>query len=188
MYDELIKDYLNASAEAVNELGGISKDIAAAADIIIRSIKEEGKIIIFGNGGSAADSQHFATELVARFRKDRPSLNAVALTTNSSMLTAIGNDYGFKNVFKRQVEAMGRRNDTAVAISTSGNSENILEGARSAKEAGLKVIAFTGADGGKLAELADVSIKPASALTSHVQECHLIAYHLICHIIEEELF
>ncbi|MEA3506278.1 MAG: SIS domain-containing protein [Elusimicrobiota bacterium] len=188
MYDELIWDYLKTSAEAVGQLGDISEDIAAAANIIIRSIREEGKIIIFGNGGSAADSQHFATELVARFRKDRPSLNAVALTTNSSMLTAIGNDDGFRNIFKRQVEAIGRRGDAAVAISTSGNSENILEGARAAKEAGLKIIAFTGAAGGELAEIADVSIKPASGITSHVQECHLIAYHLICYIIEEELF
>ncbi|MDA3792570.1 MAG: SIS domain-containing protein, partial [Elusimicrobia bacterium] len=118
MYEEIVRDYLQTSAEAAGELREKTESISQAARIIIDTYRDSGKVIIFGNGGSAADSQHFATELVARFRKARAPLNAVALTTNSSMLTAIGNDSGFKYIFKRQLEAVARKGDTAVAIST----------------------------------------------------------------------
>lgn len=177
MYEKIIRDYIKTSTDTVVMFQDDIKGITEAADIIIKAYRNDGKVIIFGNGGSAADSQHFATELVSRFRKDRAPLNAVALTTNSSMLTAIGNDIGFKDIFKRQIEAIARPDDAAVAISTSGNSENIVEAAAAAADVGLKLIAFIGADGGKLENYADAAIKPSTSVTSHIQECHLIAYH-----------
>lgn len=143
-----------------------------------------GKVLAFGNGGSASDAQHFAAELVGRFERDRPGMAAVALTTDASILTSVANDYGYERVFARQVEALGRRGDVALAISTSGGSPSVIEGARAARAAGLVVIALTGKDGGALGGLADVHVNVAHGTTARVQEVHIMLLHAICGIVE----
>jgi D-sedoheptulose 7-phosphate isomerase len=185
---ELISDYIKTSSTVIESLNGLSDKIAGAAVLMVEAAKQGKKIIIFGNGGSAADSQHIATELVSRFRKERKAIPAIALTTNTSSLTAIGNDYDFDSVFSRQLEALAVENDVAIAISTSGNSSNVIKGARLAQEKKVKVVALTGESGGKLAEHADVLINIPSKVTSHIQEGHLAVYHMLCCLVEESLF
>ena len=154
----------------------------------INSYRNNGKILIAGNGGSAADAQHFAGELVSRFHFDRPALSAIALTTDSSILTAIGNDYGYEDVFARQIEAHGRSGDVFIAISTSGNSSNILKAIQTAKAIGLVVIGLTGRSGGKMKDMCDVCLCAPSDSTPRIQECHLFFEHTLCACIEESLF
>lgn len=154
----------------------------------IKSYRNNGKILIAGNGGSAADAQHFAGELVSRFHFDRPALSAIALTTDSSILTAIGNDYGYEDVFARQIEAHGRSGDVFIAISTSGNSSNILKAIQTAKAIGLVVIGLTGRSGGKMKDMCDVCLCAPSDSTPRIQECHLFFEHTLCACIEESLF
>ena len=154
----------------------------------IASYRSNGKLIIAGNGGSAADAQHFAGELVSRFNFDRPPLSAIALTTDSSILTAIGNDYGYENVFARQIQAHGRTGDVFIAISTSGNSPNILKAIEAAKSIGLVVIGLTGRSGGKMKDMCDVCLCAPSDSTPRIQECHLFFEHTLCACIEESLF
>jgi D-sedoheptulose 7-phosphate isomerase len=151
------------------------------------TLKRGGTIYIAGNGGSAADAQHFAAELVGRFLKERKGYAAVALTTDSSALTAIGNDYGFEKVFRRQLEALGTPNDCFVGITTSGNSPNILAALEYAKEIGMDSIALTGRDGGRSKELATVSVVVPSESTAHIQELHLMMYHAWCLKLEQLL-
>lgn len=157
------------------------------ANALIETLSGGGKILIFGNGGSAADSQHIAAELISRFRRERAALPAVALTTDTSILTAIGNDYGFEGIFSRQIEALGRRGDAALAISTSGNSPNVLRAVRTARELGMRTIGFTGEDGGKLGECVDICFRVPSRSTPHIQEAHIAAAHALCEVIEEAL-
>jgi D-sedoheptulose 7-phosphate isomerase len=145
------------------------------------------KILTFGNGGSAADAQHFAGELVGRYLRDRPGLPAIALTTDPSILTAVGNDLGFDLVFRRQVEALGQRGDVAVAISTSGRSPNVLEAVRLAKERGLVTVALTGGGGGRLAGMVDYLIDVPHASTPRIQEVHGMVVHVLCQIVEEAI-
>lgn len=159
-------------------------DIARAVDACVASLRAGGKILFAGNGGSAADAQHWAGELVSRFYYDRPGLAAVALTTDSSILTAIGNDYGYDYTFARQVEALGRAGDVLVAISTSGNSPNILRAAEAARARGMRVLGFTGRGGGKLAPLSDICFRMPSDETPRIQEGHEIVGHLLCALIE----
>ncbi len=161
--------------------------IAEAAQMIINSIKSGGKLLLFGNGGSAADSQHMAAELVGRFKKERVGLPAIALTTNTSSLTAIANDYSYESVFSRQIEALGKAGDVAVGISTSGDSKNVTEAARKAKRMGLKFIALTGGSGGVLAGLSDLAIVVPSKDTPRIQECHLLIIHILCELVENGL-
>ena len=158
--------------------------IVAAVEAVNACFQKGGKVIFFGNGGSAADSQHIAAEFIGRFQKERRSLPAIALTTDSSILTALGNDYGFEVVFARQIEGIGKENDVAVAISTSGNSANVLAGARQAKKMGLKVIGLSGGDGGKLAPLCDINLIVPSKVTARVQESHICIAHAICELVE----
>ncbi len=155
------------------------------AGLLNRALREGGKILLFGNGGSAADSQHIAAELVSRFRRERAALPAIALTTDTSILTAIGNDYGFGEVFARQVEALGQEGDVALGISTSGNSPNVLNAIRKAAEIGMKTVGFTGQDGGKLKECVDICFRVPSQSTPHIQEVHMAAAHALCNVIEE---
>jgi D-sedoheptulose 7-phosphate isomerase len=152
------------------------------------AIRSGGKIIFFGNGGSAADAQHLATELVVRFVRDRAPIAALALTTDTSALTAIGNDLGFDALFSRQIAALGSERDVAIAISTSGNSENVLRGARQAKAQGIPVAALSGRTGGKLAEVADVLLLVPSDTTARIQEMHILLGHALCDALERELF
>ena len=165
----------------------ISK-LAEVSSICINTFKKDGKLLIAGNGGSAADAQHFAGELVSRFLFDRPALSAIALTTDSSILTAIGNDYGYENVFARQIQAHGRSGDVFIAISTSGNSANILKAIQTAKAIGLVVIGLTGRSGGKMKDMCDVCLCAPSDSTPRIQECHLFFEHTLCACIEESLF
>lgn len=184
-----IEGYINDSIKAKelllkSELANIEK----AAGIMISSLKGGGKILVFGNGGSAADSQHIVAELVGRFRKERRGLAAIALTTNTSTLTAIGNDYGYDATFSRQVEAIGRPRDVAIGISTSGNSINVLEAIKIAHNLGLITIGLLGGDGGRLKKECDVSIIVGTKNTPRVQESHSLVGHILCELVEEELF
>jgi D-sedoheptulose 7-phosphate isomerase len=156
-------------------------------DLIVNSLKSNHKLILFGNGGSAADCQHIAAELVNKFSFERRALPAIALTTDTSILTAIGNDYSFDNVFSRQIEAIGHKGDVALAISTSGNSPNVLNGVDTAKKLGLMTIAFTGQNGGRLKNQVDICFYTPSQSTPRIQEAHITIAHIICHVVEKEL-
>jgi D-sedoheptulose 7-phosphate isomerase len=184
--------------EQVNELTQVNQKMLSdkllisklvdVSSICINTFKKDGKILIAGNGGSAADAQHFAGELVSRFHFDRPALSAIALTTDSSILTAIGNDYGYEDVFARQIQAHGRSGDVFIAISTSGNSANILNAIQTAKAIGLVVIGLTGRSGGKMKDMCDICLCAPSDSTPRIQECHLFFEHTLCACIEESLF
>lgn len=163
-------------------------ELVNASTLCINAFKSVQKILIAGNGGSAADAQHFAAELVSRFHFDRPALSAIALTTDSSILTAIGNDYGFEDVFARQIQAHGRPGDVFIAISTSGSSPNILKAINTAKAIGLVVIGLTGKSGGKMKDMCDICLCAPSDSTPRIQECHLFFEHTLCACIEESLF
>jgi D-sedoheptulose 7-phosphate isomerase len=163
-------------------------NIEKAARAIIKSLRLGGKVLIFGNGGSAADSQHMAAELVGRFKKERRALAAIALSTNTSILTAIGNDYGYEPTFARQVSALGRKGDVAIAISTSGNSVNVLNAIKEAKSLDMETIGLAGFDGGKLCKACDITITVGSKDTPRVQESHVMIIHILCDLIERELF
>ena len=167
--------------------GDYSKKIVKVGKMIVESMKKGGKILIAGNGGSAADSQHFAAEIVGRFVKERSGYPAIALTTDTSILTAIGNDYGYDDIFARQIEALGNENDIFVGISTSGNSENVIRGVDIAKKKGLKVVGLLGKDGGRMKDICDESFIFGYSETARVQEHHLMTYHLLCEYIENEL-
>ncbi len=161
--------------------------IAAVAESVARAIREGGKVILFGNGGSAADAQHLAAELVGRFKRERKAVAAIALSTNTSILTSISNDYSFKDVFRRQVEALAAPRDIVIGISTSGRAANIIEAVKEAKGKGLFTVGFTGGDGGELAELVDLAFIVPSSDTARIQEAHITAGHLVCQLVEELL-
>ncbi|MBK1973999.1 D-sedoheptulose 7-phosphate isomerase [Campylobacter sp. TTU-622] len=155
---------------------------------IIKAYKNGNKTLLAGNGGSAADAQHIAGELVSRFYFDRPGLASIALTTDTSILTAIGNDYGYEKVFSRQLEAQGLKGDIFIGISTSGNSVNILKALEICKEKGIISVGLTGKSGGKMNDLCDYCIKVPSNCTPRIQESHILIAHILCAIVEEELF
>ncbi len=179
--EESIKESIRVK-EAVNKTQ--AENIERAAKEIIDSLKIGGKLLIFGNGGSAADSQHIAAELVGRFKMDRLALPAIALTTNTSTLTAIANDYGYDVIFSRQIEALGVKGDVALGISTSGNSKNVIDALNKARSMGLKTIALTGNDGGKMKGITDISINVPSKDTPRIQESHIMVGHILCELIE----
>jgi D-sedoheptulose 7-phosphate isomerase len=162
--------------------------VAEVARVIAKSLRRSGRVFFFGNGGSAADAQHLAAELVGRYLRERPGLPGLALTTNASCLTAIGNDYGYDLVFARQLQAIGSAGDVAVGISTSGKSTNVLRAIETAKEKGLITVGMTGADGGKLKHLVDYCLCVTSEQTARIQEAHILIGHILCEIVEEELF
>ena len=163
-------------------------EIEGMVKLIVSAYRAGGKVVLFGNGGSAADAQHIAGELVGRFKLERPALPAVALTTNTSVLTAVANDYGYETTFSRQVEALVNKNDIAIGISTSGDSPNVIEAVKAAKAKGAKTIGLTGGNGGRLAELADLSLVVPSGNYSRVQEAHITIGHIVCELVERELF
>lgn len=164
------------------------QQIARMARILVSAYRRKKKLVLFGNGGSAADAQHLATELVCRFEKERRSLMAMALTTNTSMLTAISNDYNFNRVFSRQVESCISPGDVVIGISTSGNSVNVLEGLRAARRKGAVVIGFSGRTGGKLKRLCHLCLCVPSENTARIQEGHITVGHILCGAIEDALF
>ncbi|MFZ5799847.1 MAG: D-sedoheptulose-7-phosphate isomerase [Candidatus Omnitrophota bacterium] len=186
---KIIEDVLNESIFVKeNTLQSQKEIIVSIAKAMIKSLKNGGKIIFCGNGGSAADSQHLAAEIVGRFQKDRRALAAVALSTDTSIITSLANDFGFDTVFSRQVEALAKKGDVLVAISTSGNSANILAAVLAAKKKGVITVAFAGGEGGKLAKLCDISLIVPSHVTARVQETHITVGHAICQLIEKEIF
>lgn len=162
--------------------------IAQIAAVLVRALQEGHKVVLFGNGGSAADAQHVAAELVNRFLADRAPLPAIALTTDTSILTSISNDTSFEQVFARQVEALVQEGDVAVGISTSGDSPSVLNGVRAAKEKGAVTLGFTGRSGGNLKELVDLCLCVPSDHTPRIQEAHITVWHAICEVVERELF
>ncbi len=163
-------------------------EIKNMVELIVTAYMRGKKVILFGNGGSAADAQHIAGELVGRFKLERRSLPALALTTNTSILTSLANDYGFDEVFSRQIEAQVNENDVVVGISTSGKSSNVLKGLKAARSRGAKVIGLTGKYGTELKELADVAIMVPSTNTPRIQEAHITIGHIICELVESALF
>ena len=185
---ERIKDILLESIQVKEEiLRSQIGQIVEIAQLMIDCLKKDGKVIVFGNGGSASDSQHIAAELVGRFKKDRSALAAIALTTNTSILTSLANDYGYDVVFSRQVEALGKKNDVVLGISTSGKAKNVALGIKQAKKMGIKTVALSGGDGGDIVKLADVSLVVPSKITARIQEAHITIAHIICEMIEQEL-
>lgn len=180
----------------IEESIGVKKDliksqldaIGKATSAIISTLRVQGKVILFGNGGSAADSQHIAAELVGKFLKERKALPAIALTTNTSILTAIGNDYSYAQTFARQLDALAEKKDIAIGISTSGKAANVIEAIELANRKGITTIALTGGDGGGLAKIAKISIIVPSEVTPRIQEAHITIGHIICQLVEDELF
>src|SRR5262249_11491067 len=162
--------------------------IGQTAETIAHGLRNGRKMLFFGNGGSAADSQHLAAEMVGRFGPDRAPLAAIALSTDSSILTAVGNDYGYERVFARQVEALGHPGDTAIGISTSGNSPSILEALDVARSRGLFTVGFTGETGGKMNGRAEVLFRVPSRVTARIQETHILLGHILCELVDRELF
>ncbi|MCL4780070.1 MAG: phosphoheptose isomerase [Gammaproteobacteria bacterium] len=172
-------------------LAALVPSIAAAAGLLASTLRKDGKILSCGNGGSAGDAQHFAAELLNRFEMERPGLAAMALSTDTSTLTSIANDYAYEQVFSKQLRALGRSGDVLLAISTSGNSANVLAAAQAAHERGMRVIALTGRDGGKLAAAlreGDIEIRVPAQRTARIQEVHLVVIHCLCDAIDQALF
>ncbi len=186
-----VRDHFEESIETKQAaVEAISESIAEAGALMSRALLNEGKILSCGNGGSAADSQHFSSELLNRFEMERPGLPAMALTTDSSTLTSISNDYAYEEIFSKQVRALGKPEDVLLGISTSGNSENVIRAINAAHERGMKVVALTGRDGGRMAGLfaeGDVEIRVPATRTARIQEVHLVAIHCLCDIIDTSL-
>ena len=186
-----IKDQIKKSYEtkqAIYENEDLLDKIEEVAQKCIDLYRTDKKTMLAGNGGSAADAQHIAAELVGRYGFDRPSIPSLALTTDTSNLTAIGNDYGYDQVFSRQLEGMGQEGDIFIGISTSGNSVNIIKAFESAKKKNIMTVALTGRDGGEMAKMADIALIVPSNATPRIQESHILIGHIVCDIIEKEIF
>ena len=164
----------------------IATPLEDAANLCIDSLRNGNKILIFGNGGSAADAQHIAAEMVGRYKVERKGLAAIALTTDTSALTSIGNDYGYDHVFDRQVEALANEGDVAIGISTGGSSHNVINGLKTASDLGCKLIGFSGRDGGEMNALCDINLVIPAEDTPRIQEMHIVIGHTICHLIDQE--
>lgn len=179
---------LEDSSSLKRSLVELADKIEQAAQLVTNTYQKGGKVLLFGNGGSAADAQHLAAELVGRFYKNRGALPAIALTTNSSVITACSNDYSFDEVFKRQIQALAQANDCVIAITTSGKSPNVIEGVKEAKSKGCSVISLLGQAPSELISLSDVTIAVPSKDTPRIQEAHITIGHIICQLVEEALF
>lgn len=185
-----INELIDAKIQLLNTLKGSEymKTVENAADCMVNCIRNGNKIILAGNGGSAADAQHFAGEIVGRFTMERKSIPALSLCVDPSVMTCIGNDYGYDMVFARQMEGLGQAGDVFVAISTSGNSENIIKAIEAAREKGIKVVGFLGKGGGKIKDMCDYALVVPSDDTPRIQEIHTFTVHLMCEYIEEKIF
>jgi D-sedoheptulose 7-phosphate isomerase len=184
-----IRRQLISHVEVIHIVGNkLAPQVAECAQVLIDTLQAGHKILIMGNGGSAADAQHFAAEMVGRFLLERRALPAIALTTDTSILTAVGNDYGFDDIFKRQVEALAKPDDVLIGISTSGNSKNIKYAFEAGKDLGAKTIGLLGRDGGEIASLADLALTVPSLETPRIQEAHLVVIHILCDLVEKSLF
>ncbi|SNR60790.1 D-sedoheptulose 7-phosphate isomerase [Desulfurobacterium atlanticum] len=172
--------------ETVTKLRNLLNEIENLGKKLSDILKKHNKVLLMGNGGSAADCQHIAAELVGRFKKERKGLPAIALTTDTSILTAVGNDYSFNEIFARQIEALANKGDLVIGISTSGNSENVIRGILKAKEIGCYTVGLLGKNGGKLKDLVDLAIVVPSNNTPRIQECHILIGHIVCEIVDRE--
>jgi D-sedoheptulose 7-phosphate isomerase len=182
----VIREHMEASIAAKRRvLDQLLPVIESAAQAIIGAVRTGNKVLFFGNGGSASDAQHLAAEFVGRYEKERRALPSIALTTDTSILTAVANDYSFDTIFARQIEALGVRGDVAFGISTSGNSKNVNQAILAAKAKGLKTIGLTGRSGGELAKIADITIVIPVERTAHIQECHIAIGHVLCRLVDE---
>ena len=177
-----------STKQAILSDKGLMRNIAAAAQMIVDAYEQGKKTLLAGNGGSAADAQHIAGEFVSKFYFDRPGIASIALTTDTSIITAIGNDYGYDKLFSRQIQAQGSAGDVFIGISTSGNSANLVEALRMCGQKGIKTIGLTGFTGGKMDSMCDLCIKVPSGETPRIQESHILIGHIICCIVEEKLF
>ena len=189
--EQCIADQIRASISTKQALlsdKGLMRNIAAAAQMIVDAYEQGKKTLLAGNGGSAADAQHIAGEFVSKFYFDRPGIASIALTTDTSIITAIGNDYGYDKLFSRQIQAQGSAGDVFIGISTSGNSANLVEALRMCGQKGIKTIGLTGFTGGKMDSMCDLCIKVPSGETPRIQESHILIGHIICCIVEEKLF
>lgn len=190
--EQRIRGHFEASIKTKTDtLAASLPAIARAAQLLAQTLKADRKVLVCGNGGSAADAQHFAAELTGRFERERPGLPGIALTTDTSALTAIANDYSYEVVFSKQVQALGRAGDLLIAISTSGNSGNVLKAMEAAHAQGMNLIAMTGKDGGRMAQSlkpADVELRSASSVTARIQETHILMLHCLCDVMDELLF
>lgn len=182
-----ISFHVNEHLSVIKSIGEevFTDQIKAVCKLIAAALNTGNKVLLFGNGGSASDAQHIAAEFTGRFVKNRQAYAAIALTTDTSALTAIANDYGFERVFARQVEALARPGDILIGISTSGNSPNVLEGFKAGKEAGCKLVGFTGGSGGQMNELCDITLVVKSATTARIQEAHILIGHIICSALDD---
>ena len=185
--EDIIKNAIEKHKDALKSLQENYQIIEKISQLFISALKNKGKILFMGNGGSAADAQHLAAELVGRFKKERPPLAAIALSTNTSIITAVGNDYGFDQIFVRQIEALANPNDVVVGISTSGKSANVVKAIKKAKELGLKTVGLLGSDGGNLKPIVDLNLTIPSSEAACTQEIHIIAGHIVCEIVETHL-
>jgi len=184
---DVIEQEINEHINVAEQMHSLTDDIAKIASLCIDSIRSGGKILIFGNGGSAADAQHIAAELVGRYKSERKGLPAVALTTDTSALTSIGNDFGYDQIFQRQIEALGRPEDVVIGISTSGNSSNVISALELSKKIGCKTIGLSGNDGGDMNKICDVNIVVPASDTPRIQEMHILIGHTLCQLIEQSL-
>ncbi|MCH5322076.1 MAG: D-sedoheptulose 7-phosphate isomerase [Helicobacter sp.] len=184
---QTIVDEIDAHVKVANAMSSLVAEIQQAAILAIETLDEGNKILLCGNGGSAADAQHIAAELVGRYKIERKGFPAIALTTDTSALTAIGNDYGYEFVFSRQCEALAQEGDLFWAISTSGNSKNVLNALKKAKELGCRTLGFSGGDGGAMHDLCDILLTAPSSDTPRIQEIHILMAHILCNLIEKEL-
>ncbi len=182
-----INTIFDDSIEVITKSKNLSEKLNQSTIKIISCLKNNGKVILFGNGGSAADAQHMAAELIGRFKIERESISAIALTTDTSVITSIGNDYDFNKIFSRQCESLVNENDVVIAISTSGNSDNVINGVLKAKEKGSFVVGLTGNSGGKLKSSADILLDVPSDDTARIQEGHRVIIHSLCELIEKNL-
>jgi D-sedoheptulose 7-phosphate isomerase len=183
-----IEQHLDTIIENFLKLKAYAPSMEEIAKAWITSLEQGNKIMFCGNGGSAGDSQHLSAELVGRYKMNRPALSALSLTVDTSALTAIANDFGYEHVFSRQVEGLGKAGDCLVGISTSGNSQNIVNAFLKAKEMSIKTIAFTGESGGKMKELADICLNVPSSVTNNIQEMHIACGHILCDMVEKHFF
>ena len=184
---DLLKSAIASASKTIRSLVDLDTQVAKAADLITNCLRSRNKILACGNGGSAADAAHFATEFVVRFTHDRPAYPAIALTSDGGLLTAAGNDYGFEEIFARQINAFGVENDLLICLTTSGKSENVKRALQRAKARKLKTIAFLGRDGGSTIGMADVDLVVKSESTARIQEAHKFLLHVLCEIVEERL-
>jgi len=183
---DTIQNEFNEHIKVSNLLHNLTGQVTTAAQICINCLKNSGKILIFGNGGSASDAQHIAAELVGRYKTTRKGLSAIALSTDTSILTSIGNDFGYKHIFSRQVEALANTGDVVIGISTSGRSENVINALKQASELNCHTIGLSGQDGGEMNNLCDINLVIPSEDTPRIQEMHIVIGHTICHLIDQE--